>query len=1038
MIAYAELHCHTNFSFLDGASHPEDLVARAKELGLAALAITDHNGLYGAVRFAQEARDSGVHGIVGAEMTLQGGAHLTLLVKDERGYSNLCRIISRAQLDHAKGKAELAWDVLEQHARGLVALSGCPRGEIPRALARGDRREALDLAARYRELFGRDGFWLELQNHLLKEDGPRNEALVELARRADLGYVATNDAHYAHQSGSKLHDVLTCIRNRTSLDRAGTLLRPNAEFHLKSGEDLAPLFAEHPGALEQALAVADMCRFDLTSLTRPLPRFDFPPGETAFSYLYHLVHQGARERYRPITPAVARQLQHELDTIERLDFAHYFLVVWDIVRFCKERRILAQGRGSAANSAVCYALGITNVDPIERELLFERFLSEGRKSPPDIDVDLAHNRREEAIQYVYEKYGREHAGMVCEVITYRARSAVRDVGKALGLPLAVVDRLAKDMDGHHARDVGEEATRGGGAALAPGSATARALFDLCREIDGFPRHLSIHVGGMVLTGKPLVEMAPIERATMPGRTIVQWDKDDVELLGFVKFDVLGLGMLSLIQEALELIQRHEGEEIDLAALTYDDPEVYDMLCDADTVGLFQIESRAQMATLPRMRPRTFYDLVIEVALIRPGPIQGEMVHPYLRRRNGEETIEYLHPKLEESMKRTLGTCLFQEQGMKVAMIAAGFSASQADELRKAMGHKRSHERMQRLYRDLIEGMEKNGISREVGNRIYKQLAAFAEYGFPESHAASFASIVYQSAYLKKRHPAAFYCALLNCQPMGFYQPAVIVNDARRHRIAVLPVDVQTSRSACTVVDRDTIRLGFRYVRGIGDASLAGLDAEAERGPYRSTLDFCRRTRLPRGALESLAAAGAFDSLGVTRREALWQVQDCCRVSKLQTLPGILETAEGPAALAPMTAAEETVADYRYLGLSAAHHPMAFYREALDQRRVSRACDLAGLPNRLVVRIAGLVVVRQRPSTAKGVVFFTLEDETGLANVVIMPNVYERYRSVARHEPMIIVEGLLERAYGVINVIARKFWPLTSEQIAVQLAARNFH
>ncbi len=1037
MTAYAELHCHSNFSFLDGAAHPEDLIARAAELRLQAVALTDHNGLYGAVRFCQAARDNPVHAITGAEMTLEHGAHLTLLVKDERGYGNLCRLISRAQMDHAKGQAALTWDLLTRHAEGLIALSGCPLGDVPQALIRNDDTAAQQAAARYRDLFGADGFWLEMQNHLLKEEGYLNLALARLSAQTGVPYVATNDVHYARKSGRDLHDVLVCIRNHTSLDRAGLLLRPNAEFHLKSGDEMAALFATYPAAVDQTIAVAEQCQFDLTAMTYPLPRCDVPPGETAFSYLYHLVHQGVRDRYHPTTPAVARQVQHELDVIEKLGLAPYFLVVWDITRFCKEQGILAQGRGSAANSVICFALGITNVDPVKLHLLFERFLSENRSGPPDIDIDVANNRREEVIQYVYAKYGREYAGMVCEVITYRARSAVRDVGKALGLPLEQVDRLAKNMDTHHASDVASETACATVQTIAPDSQMARTLFALCREIDGFPRHLGIHVGGMVMTGKPLIEMTPLEWATMPGRTVIQWDKDDLDTLRFVKFDILGLGMLSLIQEAMVLVREHEGRQIDPARLSYAEPAVYDMICAADTVGLFQIESRAQMATLPRMQPRCFYDLVIEVAIIRPGPIQGDMVHPYLRRRRGEEPVTYLHPLLEDCMKRTLGTCLFQEQGMKVAMVAASFTATQADQLRKAMGHKRSREQMERLHADLLDGMEQNGISRDVGTRIYKQLAAFAEYGFPESHAASFALIVYISAYLKLHHPAAFYCALLNCQPMGFYQPAVITNDAHRHDITILPVDINHSRSQCVVINASTVRLGFRYIRGIGEATYPLLDAEAGRGGYHSVLEFCRRTKIDRVALEGLAGAGACDSLGISRRDAMWQVQDFFRVSALPVLIDAIESAYESAVFAPMTTAETTVADYRTVGLSTSHQPISLYRDTLDQQGVIRASTLPTLPHRLIVRVAGLVVIRQRPGTAKGVVFFTLEDETGLINLVIMPNVYQRYRAIARHESMIVVEGLLEKQDGVINILVRKFWPLGHQTLTPPLEARNF-
>jgi error-prone DNA polymerase len=774
-----------------------------------------------------------------------------------------------------------------------------------------------------------------------------------------------------------------------------------------------------------------------------LPSSDLPVGETPFSHLFRLCHEGARTRYHPITPEVMRQLTHELGIIETLKLAGYFLIVWDVVRFCQEQGIMAQGRGSAANSAVCYALGITNVDPIAHTLLFERFLSEERDGLPDIDLDIAHQDREQVIQYVYEKYGRDHAAMVCEVITYRARSAVRDVGKALGLPLPQVDAIAKSFDAYAAVEATPEQRT---AVLAAHGPVAAQLHALCAALDGFPRHLSIHVGGFVITGEPLIELAPLEPATMPGRTVVQWDKDDVEALGFVKFDLLGLGMLTLIDRAVKLINQRRQPEgtgegappLDLARLDYRDAAVYDMLGAADTVGVFQVESRAQMATLPRVRPRTLYELAIQVALIRPGPIQGQMVHPYLRRRNGEEEVSYPHPLLQPVLERTLGVPLFQEQGMRLAIAAANFSPAKADALRKAMGSKRSHQRMQQLYADLIAGMAANGIALDLAERICKQLAAFADYGFPESHACAFAALVYVSAYLKRHHPVEFTCALLNAQPMGFYQPAVIVNDARRHGVSVLPADVTRSRANCTLegpMGRPSVRLGLRYVRGVGEAAWPALDAAAEQGPYTSVEDFAHRTGLGKEALEHLAAAGAFAGLGLARRDALWQVEDYGRLTARGTLPDVLE---GDAVAFPsLTPPETTAADYWHAGLSTGAQPISFFRRELNRLGTVAASKLAKQPQGRSVKVAGLVVIRQRPQTAKGFVFCTLEDETGLINVVVAPWIYERYRAIIRTSPMLVVEGIIERERDVVNVWTRRAWPLSQERLTRGVRSRDF-
>ncbi len=700
-MSYVELHCHSNFSFLDGASHPEELIEQAARLGYPALALTDHNGFYGIVRFSQAAREHGVRAIFGAEITIEDNHHLVLLVKNGTGYANLSHLLSVAQLANKKAEAKVTYRSLASHVDGLIALSGCQLGEVPSLLLQERVSSALDpvsaaleAAKRYRELFGDGNFFLELQHHNLPSQEKLCRQLVALGKQIGIPVVATNNVHYATPNDRKIQDVLTCIKNHTTLDQADPYLYPNAERYLKTPRQMKLRFSFCPEAISNTLVIAARCDYSLESLKTSLPDFPVPVGETINSYLRRLTYEGAKRRYRELTEVVIRQLEHELNLIAKLDLSGYFLIVWDIARFCTESGILCQGRGSAANSAVCYCLGITAVDPIGLKLLFERFISEERKEPPDIDIDIANNRREEAIQYVYTKYGREHAAMVCEVISYRGRSAVRDVGKALGFSLDEVDKLAKHLG--HFSDPEEVRQRITEAGLNADNKRVRLLLELCGRIHRFPRHLGIHVGGMIITKKPLSEIVPIENASMPDRSVIQWDKDDCGDTGMVKIDLLGLGMLSLIDYAIQLVKKHHGVTIDPATLGYDDPRVYDLLCTAETVGVFQVESRAQMNCLPRHKPRRFYDLVVEVALIRPGPIQGDMVHPYLRRRNGEEAVTYPHPILEPVLSRTLGIPLFQEQGMQVAMLAAGFTPSQADELRRAMGHKRSHERMEAL------------------------------------------------------------------------------------------------------------------------------------------------------------------------------------------------------------------------------------------------------------------------------------------------------------------------------------------------------
>ncbi len=1029
---YVELHCHSNFSFLDGASPPEMLAEQAARLGYTACALTDHHGLYGAVRFTQAAGRHGITPITGAEITLDDGHHLVLLVRNDRGYANLCRLLSSAQGAGKKGDARVALDVLARYTGGLIALSGCTHGKVSSLLLSGRDQEAGRAALRYAELFGRDHFYLEMQHHNLPAHELLCAKLSRLGSELGLECVATNNVHYAAPAGRALQDVLACIRHHITLDDAGGVLYPNAERFLKPPRAMARRFARWPDAVVNTRAVAEQCEFSLAGLSAALPDFPVPAGVTPHQYLCKLTYEGARGRYGRPGDAERRQIEHELRIIETLRLAGYFLIVWDIARFCRARGILAQGRGSAANSVVCYCLGITAVDPIRFGLLFERFLSEQRTEPPDIDVDIANNRREEVIQYVYKKYDRRHAAMVCEVICYRGRLGVREVGKALGFSTAQIDGLAK-RTGHFSSGEKLE-TCAQDAGLNTRDKRVRLWVRLAREIQGFPRHLGIHVGGMIITARPLAELVPIENATMPDRSVIQWDKDDAQDVGFIKIDLLGLGMLTLIDEAVRLIRRHRGVTIDPARLSYDDPKVFDLLCSAETVGVFQVESRAQMNTLPRMKPRCFYDLVIEVALIRPGPIQGGMVHPYLRRRDGRERVVYPHPSLKPILQRTLGVPLFQEQGMKVAVAAAGFTPAQADELRRAMGHKRSHQKMQALGIALVEGMMRNGIDRKAAGRIFDQLAAFADFGFAESHAASFALLVYVSAYLKLYYPAEFYCALLNAQPMGFYSPSSVIYEARRRGTRVHPVDLQHSIWNCAV-EGDAVRLGFRYIKKLGPSARERIEQALAGGPFRSLEDFVRRTHLDRDALEQAAMVGVFRSLGLTRRQALWRMLAVLRRGPDELPLTMPET--GEAVLPPMLASEALLADFKGMNLSTGHHPMFLFRSRLKKRGILSAADLARVRDKARVQVAGIVVIRQRPGTARGFLFITLEDETGFINVVVKPRQVERFRKEVVYTSALWVQGTVEREQGVINVIGEIFAPLRVDSKTIQLKSRDF-
>jgi error-prone DNA polymerase len=939
-----------------------------------------------------------------------GRLRLVLLCETLPGYHNLSALITRARLASPRGSPGLVFPELESRTDGLTGLL-LTRNVVPGTPGLDYRIDLL------RERFpGR--FHLALEHHGLPADARRCWTWVRHAREIGLSWLPINGPYYAAPRDRIVQDVLSCLRHGTTLDEAGDRLRPNGEWYLKGGAQMRARW--EPEDLRRTGRVAERCRFHVADLRPRLPSFEVPGGGNSQAFLRGLVEQGARERYDGrLGVRHWRQIEHELRIIRRLDLADYFLIMWDIVRFANRRGILVQGRGSAANSAVCYCLGITAVDPIGLDLLFERFLSESRHEPPDIDLDIAHRDREEVLQYVYEKYGREHAAMVCESITYRGKMAVRDAARSLGYSTDVSDRLSVEVDRGGALDAARRLADGGAerAGLDPRDARTAALVRTVAGLEDLPRHRSIHVGGFVISDRPIGELVPIERASMPDRTVIQWDKDDLDLPGFIKFDLLGLGMLTLLGDAIRTIRRTRGVSIDLARLPPDDPEVYDMICAADTVGVFQIESRAQMNTLPRVRPRCFYDLVIEVALIRPGPIQGDMVHPYLRRRNGEEPVTYLDPRLEPLLERTLGVPLFQEQGMKVAIALAGFTPAQADNMRRAMGFKRSHRKMQEVERDLVAGMRKNGVAPDVAAQILKYLTAFANYGFPESHSASFALLVYASSYLKRYYAPEFYASLLNAQPMGFYSPGTIINDARRHGVEVRPVDLAHSDWDSTLeMDAPrsvpSLRLGLRLVNGLGPRAREKLQAARGEGPFRDVGDVMRRSGLGASELRVLAEAGAFEALWPGRRQALWEL---LRQARGDAGPLARRPRERSTPVKEMSALERVAADYRCMALSSEGHPMEFLRHALDQEGVLTAEALRGQPSGTRVRVAGLAISRQRPGTAKGVMFVTLEDETGFSNFVVMPAVREANRDALR-APLLLLEGTVENEHGVVNVL----------------------
>jgi error-prone DNA polymerase len=1119
---YIELHAASAFSFLQGASLPETLVERAAALGYPAIALLDADGVYGAPRFHKAAKQAGLKAIIGAELSIKSQNpnpksqspipnpqsptwRLPVLVESQEGYKNLCRLVTRMKMSGSergitpparwggKGEGALALDEFEGYTAGLVALAGRPMLDASRHGVGG-------LLDRVVGLFGRRHVCVELQRHLLPDEEAANVSLESLARAYGVPVIATNDVRFAAVAARPLFDVLTCVRHKTTLDAAGRKLARNAERYLKSPKAMAQLFADRPAALAGTAALAERLEYTMADLGYRFPTYPVPDGETEMSFLRHITEVGARERYRPYSDKARAQITRELALIDKLDLAGYFLIVWDIVNYCRQQDILVQGRGSAANSAVCYSLGITAVDPIAMDLLFERFLSEERGEWPDIDLDLpSGDRRERVIQHVYEKYGRLGAAMTANVITYRSRSAAREVGKALSLQEDDVDRLARAMNNFEFTDPND--TLGGHVAEAGLSLSMprmKTFAELWLAIQDLPRHLGQHSGGMVICQGELDAVVPLEPASMPGRVVIQWDKDDCAEMGIVKVDLLGLGMMAALQDAIELVNsgqsavgsRQENTahrplptaHFDLAHIPMNDAEVYDMLQKAETIGVFQVESRAQMATLPRLKPTHFYDLVVQVAIIRPGPIVGDMVHPYLNRRAGREPIVPLHACLEPILARTLGVPLFQEQLLRMAMVAAGFTGGQAEELRRAMGFKRSEKRMKQIEGQLREGMARNGITGETAERIITSITSFALYGFPESHAASFALLAYASAYLKVHYPGAFFTALLNNQPMGFYHPASLVKDAQRRGVRFHPIDVQQSDWLCRVEEDGAIRLGFMYVNGLrkeAGQAMAAFDRTKTLAPpvlcakcgsddesmievvregistrtyfcntcaHEWTVQLCpigrftsieqvvQRTGLRRDELMTLADIGALNAFTNERRSALWQVERAVRpAGELFQSPDQNEEREERerferperserserSPLPTMNDDERLQADYAGMGLTIGPHPMSLRRDDLALRGVLRAADLPQARDGRRVRVAGMVITRQRPGTAKGFVFLTLEDETGISNIIVRPDLFDRDRMTVIGQSFLLVEGVLQHQDGVLSVKAER-------------------
>jgi len=1128
---YVELHARSAFSFLEGASLPEDLVALATVHQMPSMALLDRDGLYGAARFHLAATKANLRAHIGAEIsyhvagfsnhqeqpsrrgsksTTRKSDHpttaprLPLLVFSRLGYQNLCRLITKMKSRANKGEGAVLEEELREYAPGLICLTGGDEGPLAHALARGGFDEARRHVEWLTSIFGHGNVYVELQRHFHREEESRNQAAIDIARSLHLPILATNGVSYATAEQGELCDIFTALHHHRTLATAGRLLSRNSERYVKSPLEMQQLFADLPESISNTLELASRLEFQLNDLGYQFPKYPVPEGETMMSFLRQRTHDGFRERYgradSGLRQRAHRQIDRELTLIQKLELSGYFLIVWDVVRFCREQNILVQGRGSAANSAVCYSLGITAVDPIRMELLFERFLSEERGEWPDIDLDLpSGDERERVIQYVYQRYGKRGAAMTANVITYRGRLAAREMGKALGFEADTLDRLSAIVGNWEYRDENDALDRRfHDAGLDLRHPRLRKYFELCQAVQDLPRHLGQHSGGMVICQGELDSVVPLEPASMPGRVVVQWDKDDCADMGIIKVDLLGLGMMAVLKDSIEMIRKDYREEVDLALLPADDPVVYSTLQKADTIGMFQVESRAQMSCLPRLRPQRFYDVVVQVAIIRPGPIVGQMVNPFLLRRQGRQEVTYPHPSLEPVLSRTLGVPLFQEQLLRIAMIAANFTGGEAEELRRAMGFKRSQSKMKEIEARLRSGMEENGISREAQEEIVLSITSFALYGFPESHAASFALLAYASAFLKCHYLAAFTAALLNNQPMGFYHPATIVKDAQRHGLKVLPIDVTKSDWLCTLQPVSetrkskvefqnlklstgnpslALRLGLRYVRGLHEDAGQAIVRARNQAPFASIHDIVHRVpELRKDELNTLAAIGALNSISseadelattalahnelsfpgehatsfspasnletrnsnlnskLHRRDALWQVERAVRLSGplLEELP----EPDSKSPLQPMNHEERLVADFHGTGLTVGPHPMAYRRPQMEKIGIHRASDLPHIPNGQRLRVAGCVIVRQRPGTAKGFVFLSLEDETGIANAIITPDMFQKNRLLLVSEKFVMVEGILQNQDNVISVKAERILPLAITR--AETTSHDFH
>ena len=1060
---YVELHTASAFSFLEGASLPEDLIQTASTLHMPAIALMDRNGFYGSARFHTTAKKHGVKAHVGAEIAVSDlgnrlapaewvphshtpePARLPLLCSSRAGYQNLCQLITRFKLrETSKCEGAATLDDVEEYCDGLVCLTGGDEGPLAAALMNGGESAAVNVVERLVSVFGRENVYVEVQRHGEREEEWRNQAAIRIAERMHLPLLATNGVRYAKAYDREILDVFTAIRHHTDLEHAGRLLTVNNHRHLRSAGEMEALFKDLPRALANTVVLSDRLEFELNDLGYEFPRYPVPDGATMDSFLRDRVAEGVMRRYgakrdRELLRKVEKQVARELALIEKLGFAGYFLIVWDLVNFCKQHDILVQGRGSAANSAVCYALEITAVDPVGMDLLFERFLSESRGEWPDIDLDLpSGEKREQAIQYIYHRYGELGAAITANVITYRGKSAAREVGKVMGFDQETLGRLTSLVSQWEWKGKNDTLSHSfHTAGFDVRNAYIDKFLELCIRIQDLPRHLGQHSGGMVICQGQLNRVVPLERCSMPGRTVVQWDKEDCADLGLIKVDLLGLGMMAVIQDCLDLVTEHYEEPVDLAQLPQD-PVVYETLQRADTVGMFQVESRAQMASLPRNKPDKFYDLVVQVAIIRPGPIVGKMMHPYMRRRQKKEEVTYPHPSLIPVLKRTLGVPLFQEQLLRMAMTVADFTGAEAEELRRAVGMRRSWQRMEQLEVKLRSGMTKNGLDLAAQDNIIQNITSFALYGFPESHAASFALIAYASAYFKVRYLAAFTCAILNNQPMGFYMPAVLVKDAQRHGLRVRPIDVQVSDWLCTVEHESngelSLRMGLMYAKGLRQDMG---EAIVQARPFTSAEDLSLRVPLlNRKELTLLARIGALNGLGGVghRRDAVWQVEEAVR-----PVGPLLKSAHSVSQFSPlqqMKIEERLSADYSGTGITVGKHPMHYCRKELRTRKVLPAKELLNFQHGQFVRAAGCVIARQRPGTAKGFIFISMEDETGIANVIITPDLYERERMVVTRSKFILVEGALQNQDGVIHVKAKRIRPLEFANLEVH--SHDFH